>query len=120
MEEYPRAKRITRRSELLRLIKEGEQLRTGDLEVRSAASPFGYGRAGLIVPRFGHTAVKRNRLKRRLRDLLRRELLPAAISSDVVIRCRPSAYTCSYDDLRGQILAIRQRIARAETGRTET
>ena len=32
----------------------------------------------MIVPRHRHTAVARNRLKRRLRELVRTQLLPAA------------------------------------------
>ena len=34
-------------------------------------------RVGIVVPRHQHSAVDRNRLKRRLRELVRLELLPA-------------------------------------------
>ena len=54
----------------------------------------------MIVPRYGHTAVDRNKVKRRLRDLARTELLPSLGAMDVVIRAAPSAYAASYDTLR--------------------
>jgi ribonuclease P protein component len=60
-------------------------------------------RVGLIVPRFRHTAVARNRLKRRLRELSRTRLLPSGIAVDVVIRIRPEAYRADYAELTAQI-----------------
>jgi len=61
----------------------------------------------VIVPRYGHSAVDRNKVKRRLRDLARTELLPALVASplalDVVIRAAPSAYGASYDTLRAAL-----------------
>jgi ribonuclease P protein component len=52
-----------------------------------------------VVPRYKHTAVARNRLKRRLRELSRLRLLPADIAADVVVRVRPEAYGASFDAL---------------------
>jgi ribonuclease P protein component len=51
------------------------------------------------VPRFKQTAVARNRLKRRLRELSRVHLLPADLSADVVLRIRPEAYGATFDEL---------------------
>jgi len=83
---------------------QGKRVRTAQLEVRYLASPFLHARIGVIVPRYGHTAVDRNKVKRRLRDLVRTELLPSLAASllalDVVIRAAPSAYAASYDTLR--------------------
>jgi len=79
---------------------QGKRVRTAQLEVRYLASPFLHARIGVIVPRYGHTAVDRNKVKRRLRDLVRTELLPSLAALDVVIRAAPSAYAASYDTLR--------------------
>ena len=46
----------------------------------------------MIVPRHGHTAVDRNRLKRRVREIVRLQLLPHLPAIDLVIRARASAY----------------------------
>lgn len=60
-------------------------------------------RIGLIVPRYQHTAVARNQLKRRLRELSRTRLLPADMAVDLVIRIRPEAYHASFLALAGDI-----------------
>jgi ribonuclease P protein component len=54
---------------------------------------------GFIVPRYAHTAVARNRLKRRLRELTRTRLLPVLPPVDLVIRALPSAYAASFEAL---------------------
>jgi ribonuclease P protein component len=56
-----------------------------------------------VVPRFRQTAVARNRLKRRLRELSRVRLLPADLSADVVLRVRPEAYGATFDELGADI-----------------
>ncbi len=104
--EYPRIRRITHRSEFERLLKEGTRVRTLDLDVRALASPLGYLRVGLVVPKVGHTAVARNRLKRRLRELARLRLLPLPASCDVAIRCEKSAYRRTFDALEKEITDI--------------
>ena len=51
-----------------------------------------HARVGLVVPMYGHSAVERNRLKRRLREIVRTQLLPCLPPVDFLIRSRPSAY----------------------------
>jgi len=61
--------------------------------------------------------VDRNRLKRRLRELARIELLPALASQpplDVAIRARVEAYRATFDGLRQDVLAIRTRLTGEE------
>jgi ribonuclease P protein component len=70
-------------------------------------------RVGLIVPRFRHTAVARNQLKRRLRELTRLQLLTAGLPLDVVIRTRPEAYDASFDQLRVDIARTLTQLARS-------
>lgn len=48
------------------------------------------------MPLHGHTAVDRNKLKRRLREIVRVELLPMMPSVDLVIRSRPTAYAQTF------------------------
>lgn len=82
-------------------------------------------RVGLIVPKLGHTAVARNRLKRRLRDLARLHLLPSRLPVDIVIRIRTGAYAVSYEELRRNVHDALVQLgrawpARADTGATES
>jgi ribonuclease P protein component len=67
---------------------------------------------GLIVPRFQSTAVARNRLRRRLSEIWRREMRLVQGATDLVIRVRREAYDASFADLRVVML----NLARAAFG----
>ena len=61
-------------------------------------------RVGVIVPRYKHSAVDRNRLKRRLREIIRTALLPTLdLQVDVVVRALPHAYDAAFETLRVQL-----------------
>jgi ribonuclease P protein component len=62
---------------------------------------------GLIVPKYQSTAVARNLLRRRLREIWRRELQPTQPGWDLLIRARREAYGASYGALRAELLAWR-------------
>jgi ribonuclease P protein component len=62
------------------------------------------------VPRYKHSAVDRNRLKRRLRELVRTRLLPTLPPIDLVVRAFPSAYTAEFEKLAEQIARVRNAI----------
>jgi ribonuclease P protein component len=68
-------------------------------------NPTGQPRMGLIVPKFQSSAVARNRLRRRLREIWRQELQARQPGRDLVIRARREAYGASFDVLRSQLLA---------------
>jgi RNase P protein component len=55
----------------------GLRIRVEYLDVRAMPSALPYARVGFVVPKYGHTSVDRNRLKRRLRELVRTRLLPS-------------------------------------------
>jgi RNase P protein component len=58
--------------------------------------------------------VDRNRLKRRLRELVRLDLLGSLRRSspvDVAIRARPEAYAATVPDLRADVDAVRARLS---------
>ena len=72
-----------------------------------ADNTTGHPRMGLIVPKFRATAVARNRLRRRLREAWRREVLATQGSRDLIIRTRREAYGASFAALRRELLAWR-------------
>ncbi len=96
---------------------EGKRFRTENLEVRYLASLLPRPRIGIIVPRHKHTAVARNRVKRRLRELARTALLPTlaltTTSLDVVLRASPVAYDADFARLDVEVSRIAGRLARA-------
>lgn len=104
----PRARRITRGAEIRALFRRGRRRKTAHLDVFDAASPVSYARVGLVVPRHGRRIVDRNRLKRRLRELLRQFILPrldrAGLAVDVLVRARREAYDAGYRQLREELV----------------
>ncbi len=89
-------------------MRRGERERTPFMDVFSAASPSSFPRFGVVVPKYGRRIVDRNRLKRRLRELGRREVLPrlrrAERAMDVLVRTRPDAYEVGYERLREELV----------------
>ena len=78
------------------------------------ASPLAHLRIGIIVPKHKHSAVERNRVKRRLRELARTELVPVMLRQsayDVAIRARPEAYRAPFDGLRDDMRALSGRLS---------
>jgi ribonuclease P protein component len=65
----------------------------------------GHPRMGLIVPRFQSTAVARNRLRRRLGEIWRRELQGRQGSRDLLVRAKKEAYSATFKELREDLLA---------------
>jgi ribonuclease P protein component len=58
---------------------------------------------GLIVPKYGFSAVARNRLRRRLKEAWRRDVQRTQGTRDLVIRARREAYAASFDELKMQV-----------------
>lgn len=55
------------------------------------------------MPRYGSTAVARNRLRRRLREIVRRDVQRRLPPIDLVIRPKRSAYAASFAVLRAEL-----------------
>jgi len=110
---FPRRNRLTRSKDIQAVIREGKRIRTTHLDVRVLASPLAFPRVAIVVPRHQQTAVNRNRLKRRLRELVRMELLPSLrerAALDVAIRARREAYATAISSLLADVLVIRSRV----------
>lgn len=104
----PKASRIRKTSEIRDLLRRGKRRRTSHLDVFFRRSPVSRSRFGLIVPKHGHRIVERNRLRRRLRELGRIEVLPrlhaAGAELDVLFRARREAYGARFENLRSQMV----------------
>ncbi len=66
-------------------------------------------RLAVVVPRFQHSAVARNRVRRRLREVARRGPLAALPAVDVIVRARRGAYTAPVADLRADLERVLAR-----------
>ena len=67
-----------------------------------------HNRYGLSVSRSVGTAVTRNRVKRRLREILR--ALPLGTGSDVVVTAQPSSASADFEELRRAVERCAQQI----------
>lgn len=110
VERLPRQARIRLGSEIRDLLERGERKRTRNLDVFFAASPASRSRLGLIVPKHGHGIVERNLVKRRLREIGRREVLPrleeAGREVDVLVRARREAYGAPFGRLQEDLKEV--------------
>jgi ribonuclease P protein component len=104
----PPSRRIGRAADIRALLRRGKRKKTSHLDVFFLSSSVSYSRLGLIVPNYGRPAVARNRLKRRLREMGRTEVLPrltaAELPLDVLIRARREAYTVVSQQLRRELV----------------
>jgi ribonuclease P protein component len=105
-EASPREARIRHSAEIRALLERGKRRRTKNLDVFFAASPASRSRFGVIVPKHGRRIVDRNLLKRRLREIGRRDVLASAggRTSTVLVRAKRTAYGVEYDVLRRELL----------------
>ena len=92
------------------MFQRGKRSRTAHLDVFDSASPFSYPRVGVVVPKHRRSAVERNLLKRRLREVLRSEVMPrlgtvAGDKPDVLVRARKEAYLATFSQLRDELIA---------------
>lgn len=85
-------------------------MRAAFLELRIAPSPLSCARVGFIVPKHGQNSVARNRLKRRLREIVRTTMLPTLATHDVVIRTLPAAYRQSWEALGEEVASLVRRL----------
>lgn len=103
-----RDRRVTGRREIGELLR-GSRARGSTLELywRSAAEPES--RATCVVPKFGHGSVERNRVRRRLQELVRTRILSRSRSRDWLVRARPTAYEASFEDLADELTRLIER-----------
>ena len=102
-ERLPRDRRLVRGEEVRQVLARGRRRRTAYFDVVWAGSEAGHPRLGLIVPRFQSTAVARNRLRRRIKEIWRREIQKVGGPVDVVVRARREAYDAGFAELKAEL-----------------
>jgi ribonuclease P protein component len=73
-------------------------------------------KVGFIVSRAVGSAVVRNRVKRRLRDLIRRQLGSLPAGSLLVVRANPAAASARQVDLAADLDLVLARLLRRQVG----
>lgn len=107
---FPPSSRIRSARDIRELHARGKRKRTAHLDVFFAASPVLHCRIGVVVPKHRRKIVERNRLRRRLREIGRVELLPRLAASgetvDLLIRARPEAYGATFAELNHELVDL--------------
>ncbi len=110
----PPSSRVTRARDIRALLRTGKRKKTSHLDVFFLSSEGTRARLGLVVPKHRRRVVDRNRLKRRLREVGRRELLPRLArvgqGGDLLIRARREAYGASYQQFRRELTQVAEEI----------
>ncbi len=110
----PPSSRITRTGDIRNLMRRGRKKKTSNLDVFFLSSSEPGPRVGIVVPKHHRRVVDRNRVKRRLREVSRQELLPRlreqGLRLDLLIRARREAYEASYRQLRREVLEVTEEL----------
>ena len=116
---FPASNRVRRTGEIRALLRTGNRKKTSHLDVYFLSSGQPRPRAGVVVPKYGRRVVDRNLLKRRVREVLRREVLPRLERGepklDVLVRTRREAYHMSYRELREELVKIAEELCSARS-----
>lgn len=108
---FPRRSRLTSETDLETVRRTGKRIQTERLDARVSASLLQHPRVGIVVPKHRRKIVERNRVKRRLRELVRTRLLPHLDRLDLLIRAKPEAYDSSFEQLADDVASIGQRLS---------
>jgi ribonuclease P protein component len=113
----PAAARLRRREDFSAAIRGGSRagraLLTGHLLVQAGGAPP---RAGFVVSRAVGGAVVRNKVRRRLRELVRGRLNSLPAGSLFVVRANPRAATARQSDLAAELDLVIDTLLRRQVG----
>jgi len=115
------AQRLRRRGEFAATVRAGRRAARGGLVVHlmlpdptSVPDAAAVARAGFVVPKTVGGAVQRNKVKRRLRHLVRGRIGQLPAGTDLVVRALPGAADRSYQglssDLDAALAAARRKL----------
>ena len=115
---FPRSVRINQTRDIRSLLRRGTRKKTPNLDVFFLSSPASRSRWGIIVPKHRHSIVQRNRVKRRLREIGRTQVLPRlreeGLGLDVLVRARREAYAAGFRPLRAELQAVTEDLCSGE------
>ncbi|HUU27321.1 MAG TPA: ribonuclease P protein component [archaeon] len=107
---FPRKCSIRKSTEIKKVIEKGRNFSDDVLGIyllpADSSSPS---RVAFVVPRFRHTIAARNRLKRRLQELIR--FFPTLSQGYlIVIRIGPACYETTFPELRQRLSSLVEKI----------
>ena len=109
---YRKSERLQKRADFLRVQHGGLRYTTPRFVVLSMPSPLGTRRFGVTVSTKVGDSVTRNLVKRRLREIYRRNRGRWAEGIDIVVIARRDAASTGYSELEADLFAWSEWLAR--------
>lgn len=107
---YPRSCRLVRRADFDAVYRHGRRRSSPSFAIFFRHNELDISRFGMSVKRTLGGAVLRNRIRRRIREILRLNRQEIASGWDIVIHPRPSALTADYAPLSAELLKLLQTL----------
>lgn len=107
--DFPRACRLVRRADFDAVYREGRKKTSREFAVFLRANGLPLSRFGWSIKKALGTAVRRNRIRRRLREVVRLHRGEIAAGWDVVIHPRASTAAADFDALTADLLRLLPR-----------
>lgn len=103
-----RGHRLNKKQDIEKVFKRGRSVYAGSLGLRASPNNLETSRFTVVVSlKVSKKAVERNRLKRRLREILRQEIMPAVKNGiDGLILTQPPLLKLTFLELRELMLAL--------------
>ena len=109
---FPRTHRLRKSAEFKTVFQNGKKVITGTLIFHVHANELGYSRLGLAVSRKVGKAVKRNKVKRRIREAFRHKSGTFPEGYDIVVIPRKGVLDKLYDDYLGAFEILLRKLKR--------
>ena len=109
---FPRASRLTSRRQYRETYGNGIRVRRSSLTLFSRPNDLGRCRLGITATRKCGCAVRRNRIKRGLREVFRSHRARFDTGIDIVVNARPGADFDDYARIEREFLDALEQIAR--------
>lgn len=116
-EALPRDVRITKKADFERGKGEGVWIRGSSFDLIFKKGPLDVTRLGIIVPLYSHKVVERNRLKRIVREVMRRFVMPEMIEPyDIVVKAKRNAYEADYKSIQLELRGLASKFREGRNG----
>lgn len=107
--DWPREWRLVRRAEFDAVYREGRRRSGGNFVIFARKNGLPRGRFGMSVKKALGTAVVRNRIRRRVREILRLHRQEIAVGWDIVIHPGRATATMKFAQLETELLGLLPR-----------
>ncbi|MFQ6110374.1 MAG: ribonuclease P protein component [Candidatus Aminicenantales bacterium] len=107
---FPSSLKIQKREEFRLIYSKGERFSSHSFSLFVLGKGFGKGRLGITVTKKVGKAVKRNRIKRMIREIFRKNKDKFGERIDIIVHTRPEAANKSYQELEEEFLTLAKDI----------